>query len=95
MLDKKIAKSKRSQVGDTMTWVVATIVIIIILGVFLFASNILAEAKNISQRVKGVFSSGQGDYGEINWIKSKTSLAFEVNSQNKGKIEAWINEIPQ
>ncbi|MGA2130431.1 MAG: hypothetical protein ABSG05_02335 [Candidatus Pacearchaeota archaeon] len=44
-----LRKNKKAQVGDTMTWVVATIIIIIILGISIFiASNYLGNIKKIT-----------------------------------------------
>jgi len=37
--------SKKAQVGETVTWIVATIVLIAILLIFIFASSILAKSK--------------------------------------------------
>lgn len=49
-------KNKKAQIGETMTWVVATIVIIAILITSLYITAKLAESKKVIHYVKGVFS---------------------------------------
>ena len=44
--------SKKAQVGETVTWIVATIVLIAILLIFIFASYILAISKSLYVNLK-------------------------------------------
>jgi len=90
MLNKK---SNRGQAGDTLTWFIATLVIIFILGIFIFISNGLAKTNQISGIIKGLFSSNS-DQDKVNWLNVKTILAFKKNSDNKAKIEDWIKNVP-
>ena len=39
--------NKKGQIGETMTWLIATVIIILIIIMFLFSSSILSKAKNI------------------------------------------------
>jgi hypothetical protein len=39
--------NKRAQIGDTMTWVVATLVIVVILGILVFATYSVSNSKKI------------------------------------------------
>ena len=85
----EIPKSKRSQVGDTLTWLIATLIIIFILGIFIYIANGLAKANQISGTFKELFSSNS-DNDKVNWLNVKTNLAFDKNSDNKAEIEGWI-----
>jgi len=82
---------KRGQTSETITWIIATIIIIAILMVFIYASYALSKTKEIVRSVKGVFS---GDEEEENagWIKTKTLLAYEIDDGNKALIDKWIGE---
>lgn len=39
--------NKKAQIGETMTWIVATIVIVVILIISIYISSLLGETKNI------------------------------------------------
>lgn len=88
MLSKSL---KRSQTADTMTWLVATIIIIVILGAFVFFAGALSEAGGITDTVVSFFSGDAGGYGSVNWIKEKNDIAFELDAKNKVYIEGWLN----
>jgi hypothetical protein len=81
-------KSKRAQTGETITWIVATIVIIGILLIFTLVSSIFAKENGMVVSFSRVFSSD--DLTDTNWIKAKTDLALKINDNNKNKIEQWI-----
>lgn len=78
--------NKKAQVGETITWVVATIVIIGVMIIFLFISSLMAKLKSI----------GIGDLNptleKSNPLTTKTSLAEQLNSQNKDTIENILNK---
>jgi len=81
---------KQGQVSDTMTWVVATIIIVVILLIFILVSSLLAKAKNIGPNLASKFT---GDYEKkTNWINTKTELAYKIDSNDRTKIDVWINE---
>ena len=42
-----MSANKRAQIGETMTWIIATIVIIVILIISIYISSLLGEAKSI------------------------------------------------
>ncbi|MBU0893853.1 MAG: hypothetical protein KKF48_04060 [Nanoarchaeota archaeon] len=85
-----VNKGKSGQLSDAMTWIIATIIIIVILVVFFYASSILAKAKDLEVNTKLLFV--EGGENNMGWFYEKTSLAYSINSNNKLKIEAWINE---
>jgi hypothetical protein len=83
---RKIDKRKKAQVGETVTWVVATIVIIGILIIFLVVSSIMSKVKAVHMGDVKIDMKGS------NLIKEKTFLAEQLNNQNKEKIESVLNE---
>ena len=87
----KIVKSKRSQVGDTITWIVATVIIVVVLGIFIYISSVLVTSENFSNLITNLFFGGGKQKGiYVDWIDYKTYSAFEINDANKAKIEDWI-----
>lgn len=82
---RKMLNSKKAQIGETVTWVVATLIIIAVLVIFIIISVALGKTKNLT-------SNRNVDVGNsaIDLIKTKTEIAYSINSQNKNKIEEWI-----
>lgn len=78
--------NRRAQVGESVTWVVATIILIIMLIVFIYASILLSKIKYLKFDIK---TSSQSS---VDWINSKTQIAYSINSNNKNKIEEWISQ---
>jgi hypothetical protein len=89
-LDIFYKMNNRAQLSDAMTWIVATLVIILILVVFVFASSILAKTYKVASSLKSV-GLGNSEEG-VDIINLKNSFAFEKNKDNNLKIEAWLNE---
>ena len=76
-------RAKRAQVGETMTWVIATIIIIVILILAIFVSVLLP---------KTTIGSLQIDKGD-DLLKMRTSLPHELaNDKNKNAIDEWLEE---
>ena len=48
--------SKKAQIGETLTWIIATIIIILIMVVFIYISSSLAEKTKIIDLKDKVFS---------------------------------------
>lgn len=84
-------KDKRGQLGETLTWIVATIIIIFVLVAFVFAASLMGKAKAVSPK-KVELKKGETVLS-INWIEVKTIFAFEKNIENKNKIDSWIKEV--
>jgi len=78
--------NKKGQIGESITWVVATIILIVILIVFIYSSIALAKIKSIKPDV----SVDSED--SLDWVNSKTQMAYSINNMNKNKIEKWISE---
>jgi len=95
MLDSeiiKLKKNKKAQVGETLTWIVATLVILGVLFIFIYASVAMAKAKSMNSiKIKDHVSSLINV--EEDWIQVKSEMALSRNSENNQKIVSWINEI--
>ncbi len=78
--------NKKGQVGETMTWVIATILLIVILFIFIYASTLMAKTKNIHIN----FKLGQGISSDR--IDIKTQMALSLIPSNKNTIERWISQ---
>jgi len=78
--------NRRAQVGESITWVVATIILIIILIVFIYASIALAKTKSLK------LDSKADSEDSLDWINSKTQIAYSINENNKDKIGEWISQ---
>lgn len=50
-------RNKKGQVGETITWIVATVAIFVILMAFIFASSLLGSTKNILKYRPNLISS--------------------------------------
>ena len=51
--------NKKAQVSETMTWIVATLIIVVVLIIFIFISSSFAKAKNLT--VKDLKLSSEGE----------------------------------
>jgi len=86
---KKILEDRRGQVGETMTWVVATIIIVVSLIAFIWITYAFLKAKSAVSFSKGVSFGGKVVF--IDCIHDKTNFAFELNGNGKSAIEDWID----
>jgi uncharacterized protein (UPF0333 family) len=82
---KKKMKNKRGQIGESITWVVATIILIVILIVFIYASIVLSKTKSLKFDIKA------NSEDSVDWINYKTQMAYSISTDNKNKIEQWIS----
>ena len=92
MLNNKLSRNKKGQVAESITWVVATLIIIVTLVVFIFISTTLSKGKviqGISSGVQKFFLND--DAGKISRLETKTKFAISINSQNEEVINGWIN----
>ena len=85
--------SNKGQIAETITWVVATVIIFVTLVIFIFLSVSVSEAKNLS--ISGVVEKVGGflisdDIKGIERFKVKTIFASSLNDNNYEKIEGWL-----
>lgn len=84
----KIQGNKQAQIGETMTWIVATLVIIVALILFIYTSSLLAKIKAINLPDLKIDSKEN-----INWLEEKTLFAHsQADNKNKEKIDEWIKK---
>ncbi|MCK5149779.1 hypothetical protein KAJ87_02545 [Candidatus Pacearchaeota archaeon] len=82
--------NKKAQLGETMTWIVATLIIIVILLIFIYVSSVLSGIKKIG------ISDLKFDLDEKkDFISSKTTFAYlnkEISEEETKLIKNWIEE---
>jgi len=80
MLDRK------GQIGEIMTWVVATIIIVVILILFVYASSVLAQKTKVI-KVKGLKIDFKKD---VDLLETKIEIVYSLSSdENKEIIDEW------
>ena len=81
--------NKKAQISEIMTWVIATIIILSILLVFVYASSLLAQ-KTKTVKVQDL----KLDFvGKVDLLETKNIIAYSSASQsNKKVIERWEEE---
>jgi len=83
----KYKMNKKAQIGTTIGWIVATIIIIGILLIFIYISLLMSKVKAITLRDL----SSEGN--KINILELKTSYAHHLaNNRNKEIIDDFIKE---
>jgi len=82
--------NKRAEIGTTMTWVIATIIIVIMLLIFLLGASLLAKLKKTEVAGGNLFVTS--DYMRTDkWLNTKTAMAYLITS-NKGSVENWAEK---
>ena len=80
---------KKAQIGETITWLVATVVIVGILMIFLYVSILLSKTKTINI---GNFETSDSD-NKTDLLNEKTSLAHQLaDDKNKEVIDNILKE---
>ena len=72
--------NKKGQIGETMTWIVATLIIIVILSISIFATSILA----LGSTKKLIYLEDK----EKDFLVTKSITSFLRNSDNVGLLES-------
>lgn len=92
---KYINLSKRGQIGETMTWIVATIIIVVVLGISILLSTSISNSKENYQFDK------EKDFlatkSITNFLSEEKNLQILENSQNEiqsKKIENFLLTLP-
>ncbi|RLG10188.1 hypothetical protein DRN73_08455 [Candidatus Pacearchaeota archaeon] len=93
--------NKRADIGETITWVIATVVVVVILLLSLYASGLVAKYKKLSAS-EGKVDTGNsliilGKWSTMQIFSSdlflnKTELALKINKNYKQEILNWIKE---
>jgi len=62
--------NKKAQLGDTLTWIVATVIIFVILLFFIFGASVLGKTKNITNFKDDILSKSNAEPSDIYLTKS-------------------------
>ena len=84
--------NNKGQIAETMTWVVATIIVVVTLIVFIFISTSLSKAKDFNPKgiVMNFAEKISDDVKGISRLEQKTEFAITRNSANEELIQEWI-----
>ncbi|SRR6056297_3210741 len=96
---------KKGQIGETLTWLIATIIIVVVLIFFIFGASVFGNTKKVGNFKDSLFSeiTFQGDdvflkkslftYYTINKDHDR-ELIWEdlVKWENEGKFDLKLNE---
>lgn len=81
-------KSKKGQIGETISWVVATLVVVGILVFFIYVSILTSKTKNI-----GITNLKSDIAKEPELLIQKTAFSHQLaNDKNKETIDAILEE---
>jgi len=81
MLRYKLLRSKKGEIGETLTWIVATLIIIGILIIFLFLSSRISSIKKILvEDVKSDLPEESVSLG------LKTGLAYNITNEKNKRV---------
>ena len=83
--------NRRGILSDAMTWIVATIVIVILLIIFIYSANILGKANALRQNAKEILINDNSE-GNIDLFEEKTLMGYKINLENKEKIDLWRDD---
>ncbi len=76
---KKILWNRGAQVSETLSWIVATLIILIILAASIFISSFLGKSKSF-------FSSDLKMEKSSDWIAGKNEMVYESCSEECKKV---------
>jgi hypothetical protein len=93
-----MVKEKKAQVGETMTWIVATVVIVVILFISIFIVSPLGDSTKFkAERTSDLLATKSlvnyllsEENGEI--IYNNLNEGKKLNDVSRGKIEELYNE---
>lgn len=87
MSRRNLIKNKKGEIGETINWIVATIIILGILLVSVYITSIMSNLKII--READVTSDLKSD-SQV--LEMKTSLSLRINNIDREKIENALEE---
>lgn len=82
MLNKK---NFRGQIGETSTWVVATIVIIFVLIISVYATSLLSKTKKVDYYSDSIFSKGYSRTQDF--VLKKSLYSYFLTSDEAKRVE--------
>jgi hypothetical protein len=78
--------NKKAQVGETITWLVATLVIVLVLVFFIFGASMLADTKSLKKVFKEGFTSKAVFIGDDLFLRKSVISYFSLDDISKKKL---------
>jgi hypothetical protein len=98
-------KNNRGQIGDTLTWLIATVIIIAVMLFFIFGASTLGQTKKIGDYKRSLFSevSYEGDdlflkkslftYNLVQQDEKREIIMDDLEKwETQGKFDLLLNE---
>lgn len=80
--------NKKAQIGETMTWVIATIIIVVIMSIFIYTSTLLAKTKSVNLPDSKIWEEKETDL-----ISMKISFAYKKTPlEKRGIVDKWLEK---
>jgi hypothetical protein len=84
-------KDKKAQVGSTTTWIVATVIIVIILSVFYIVASTIVYKEALVMKVKK-FTISIGFTEKDNLLVTKSVISYlETPEGQKARVKGWLD----
>lgn len=91
MLKSNLYSNKKADVGKTLTWLIATIIIVIVLILFIYASSFLGSLNSLKVSVKKLGISDEPLRTNLS-INTKTAMAYVQTTSDKALVDAWLDK---
>ena len=78
-------KNNRGQIGDTLTWLIATVIIIAVMLFFIFGASTLGQTKKIGDYKRSLFSESSFE-GDDLFLKKSLFTYNLVQQDSKREI---------
>lgn len=85
----------KGQVGETLTWIVATIIIIIMIIFFIFGASLLGETKKIGEYRSSLTSSSTFEGSAPFLMKSLFTYALMSSTTNRLIIDRTLSKMAE
>lgn len=91
-MEEIIKMNKKAQSGETITWIIATIIIIVILLISIYGASALAKSKKIITTAKNPSNLFGSDYSpDSDLLAVKSMTGFLLTSDNGNFVYSQIN----
>lgn len=100
-----LSRNNRGQIGDTLTWLIATVIIVAVMIFFIFGASTLGQTKKIGDFKRSLFSEISFEGDDIFLKKSlftynlvqaegKRDIIMDdlVSWEKQGKFDLLLNE---
>jgi len=81
--------NNRGQISETMTWIIATIVIVVVLIISVYASILLAKKTNILNA--GKILNGDGAESSSDFLETKSLQSYFLTpAEKREEAKIWV-----